>query len=71
MYYLFLMRVSRLSLHPETELFLRYDQPAADPKRWETILMQKFIGARRRNAQRAGDELRVEKQRQLVKIFDA
>ena len=33
--------------------------------------MQKFIGARRRYAQRAGDKLRIEKQRQLVKIFDA
>ena len=64
------MRASRLSLHPETELFLRYDQPAADPQRRKAVLMQKFIGARRRNAQRAGDKLRVEKQRQLVKIFD-
>ena len=33
--------------------------------------MQKFVGARRRYAQRAGDKLRIEKQRQLVKIFDA
>ena len=33
--------------------------------------MQKFVGARRRYAQRAGDKLRVEKQRQLIKIFDA
>ena len=33
--------------------------------------MQKFIGARRRNAQRTGDKLRIEKQRQLIKILDA
>ena len=65
------MCASRLPFYPETELFLRYDKPAADPQRWETVLMQKFIGARRRYAQRAGDKLRIEKQRQLVKIFDA
>ena len=65
------MCASRLPLHPETELFLRYDKAAANPQRRETVLMQKFIGARRRNAQRTGDKLRIEKQRQLVKIFDA
>ena len=65
------MCASRLSLHPEPKLLLRYDKPAADPQRWETVLMQKFIVARRRNAQRTGDKLRVEKQRLLVKIFDA
>ena len=43
--YLFFMCASRLPLHPETELLLRYDQPAADPQRWETVLMQKLVGA--------------------------
>ena len=62
---------SRLPFYPETKLLLRYDQPAADPQRREAVLMQKFIGARRRYAQRAGDKLRIEKQRKLVKIFDA
>ena len=65
------MCASRLPLHPETELLLRYDKSAADPQRRKAILMQKLIGTRRRNAQRAGDKLRVKKQRQLVKIFDA
>ena len=65
------MRASRLPLHPETKLLLRYDQPATDPQRRKAVLMQKFVGARRRYAQRAGDKLRIEKQRQLVKIFDA
>ena len=65
------MRASRLPLHPETKLLLRYDQPAADPQRRKAVLMQKFVGARRRYAQRAGDKLGVQKQRQLVKIFDA
>ena len=64
------MCASRLPFYPETELFFRYDKPAADPQRWETVLMQKLVSARRRYAQRAGDKLRVEKQRQLVKIFD-
>ena len=35
------------------------DKPAADPQRRKAVLMQKFIGARRRNAQRARDKLRV------------
>ena len=69
--YLFFMCASRLPLHPETKLLLRYDKPAADPQRRETVLVQKLVGARRRYAQRAGDKLRVEKQRQLVKILDA
>ena len=42
-----------------------------DPQRRKAVLMQKFVGARRRYAQRAGDKLRIEKQRQLVKILDA
>lgn len=65
------MRASSLPFHPEPKLLLRHGQPAADPQRREAILMQKLVGARRRNAQRAGDKLRVEKQRQLIKIFDA
>ena len=56
---------------PIDELLLRHDKPAADPQRRKAVLMQKFVGARRRYAQRAGDKLRIEKQRQLVKIFDA
>ena len=64
------MCASRLPFYPETKLLLRYDKPAADPQRRKAVLMQKFVGARRRYAQRAGDKLRVEKQRQLVKIFD-
>ena len=51
------MRASSLPFYPETELFLRYDKPAADPQRREAILMQKLVGARRRYAQRAGDKL--------------
>ena len=53
------MCASRLPFYPETKLLFRYDKPAADPQRWETVLMQKFIGARRRNAQRMGDKLGV------------
>ena len=39
------MCASRLPFYPETKLLFRYDKPAADPQRWETVLMQKFIGA--------------------------
>ena len=65
------MRASCLPFYPETKLLLRYDKPAANPQRRKAVLVQKFIGARRRYAQRAGDKLRIEKPRQLVKIFDA
>ena len=38
------MRASCLPLHPETELFLRYDKPAADPQRRKAVLVQKLVG---------------------------
>ena len=57
--YLFFMCASRLPFYPETKLLLRYDKPAADPQRRKAVLVQKLIGTRRRNAQRAGDKLRV------------
>ena len=50
---------------------VRLEQVSIDDEIEAAILMQKLVGAGRRYAQRAGDKLRVEKQRQLVKIFDA
>ena len=65
------MRKRRIGTAKFFTLLLLLYHTSANPQRREAVLVQKLVGARRRYAQRAGDKLRVEKQRQLVKILDA